>query len=67
MLVLFPDIQRKLKDELESSNIPGKQCCGSWMFIPDPNFSKPDLGSRVKKISNPGFGSASKNLIIFKF
>jgi hypothetical protein len=26
------------------------QCCGSEMFIPDPNFSIPDPGSRVKKI-----------------
>jgi hypothetical protein len=26
------------------------QCCGSGMFIPDPNFSIPDTGSRVKKI-----------------
>jgi hypothetical protein len=40
-----------------------KQCCGSWMFIPDPNFSIlgpgsrvrkfPDLGSRVRKIPDP--------------
>jgi hypothetical protein len=28
--------------------------------IPDPNFSNPDPGSRVKKIPDPG--SASKNL-----
>ncbi len=30
------------------------QCCGSWMFIPDPNFYPsrvPDLGSRI---SDPG-------------
>jgi hypothetical protein len=32
------------------------------MFIPDPNFFHP--GSRVKKISDPGFESASKNLSI---
>jgi hypothetical protein len=37
------------------------------MFIPDPGseFSIPDPGSRVKKIPDPGFGSASKNLSIF--
>jgi hypothetical protein len=35
----------------------GRQYCGSGMFIPDPNFSIPDLGSRVKKI--PDSGSAS--------
>jgi hypothetical protein len=40
--------------------------CGSGMFIPDPNFSNPDPGSRVKKISDPGSGSTSQNLIIFK-
>jgi hypothetical protein len=33
------------------------------MFIPDPNYSIPDPGSRVKKIPDPG--SASKNLSIF--
>ncbi len=36
------------------------QCCGSEMFIPDPNFFH--TGSRVKKI--PGSASASKNLSI---
>jgi hypothetical protein len=35
------------------------------MFIPDPNFSIIDPGSRVKNISDPGSGSASKNLSIF--
>ncbi len=39
------------------------QCCGSGMFIPDPNFVHP--GSRIKKIPAPGSGSASKNLSIF--
>ncbi len=34
------------------------------MFIPDPNFSIPDPGSRVKKIPDPGFGSASHNVSI---
>ncbi len=33
------------------------------MFIPDPNCSIPDPGSRGKKIPDPG--SASKNLSIF--
>jgi hypothetical protein len=33
--------------------------------ILDPNFSIPDPGSRVKKIPDPGSGSASKNLSIF--
>jgi hypothetical protein len=32
------------------------------MLIPDPNFSIPDPGSKVKKI--PGSASASKNLSI---
>jgi hypothetical protein len=69
MLVLFPDIKRKLIDELESSNIPGMQCCGSGMFIPDPGseFFQAGFWIQGKKISNPGFGSASKNLLIFKF
>jgi hypothetical protein len=30
-----------------------KQSCGSGMFIPDPNFSTPDPGSRVEKIRIP--------------
>ncbi len=34
-------------------------------FIPDPNFSIPDPGSRVKTIPDTGSGSASKNLSIF--
>jgi hypothetical protein len=34
---------------------------GSWMFIPDPNISIPEFGSRVKKIPDPG----SKICIIF--
>jgi hypothetical protein len=38
------------------------QCCGSGMFVPDPNFFQ--SGSRVKKIPVPGSGSASKNLSI---
>ncbi len=31
------------------------------MFIPDPNFSLPYPGSRVKKVPGPGSGSGSKN------
>jgi hypothetical protein len=53
-----------------------KQCCRSGMFILDPNFSIPDLGSEFfpSRISDPNFshpgsrildpGSASKNLSI---
>jgi hypothetical protein len=39
------------------------QCCGPGMFIPDPNFSLPDPGS--KKHPDPGSESASKNISIF--
>ncbi len=42
------------------------KCCGSRMFIPDPEyafFSIPDPGFRVKKILDTG--SASKHLSIF--
>jgi hypothetical protein len=41
------------------------ECCGSGMFIPDPNFFIPDPGFRVNKIPDPGSGSASKNLRIY--
>jgi hypothetical protein len=36
-----------------------KQCCGSGMFIPDPNFSIPDPGSEFfpSRIPNPKFPS----------
>jgi hypothetical protein len=42
------------------------QCCGSGMFIPDPNFSFPDPnffhpGSLIRIFSIPDPGSASKN------
>jgi hypothetical protein len=40
-----------------------KQCCGSWIFIPDPNFSILDPGSEFF-IPDPGPGSTSKNLSI---
>jgi hypothetical protein len=42
--------------------LPYSQCCGSGMFIPDPNFFH--HGSRVKKLPDPGSASASKNLSI---
>jgi hypothetical protein len=29
------------------------QCCGSGMFIPDPNFSLPDPGSKRFRIPDP--------------
>ncbi len=38
------------------------QCCGSRMFIPDPNFFYPGSGIRI--FSNLDPRSASKNLII---
>jgi hypothetical protein len=38
------------------------QCCGSGMFIPDPTFSHPR--SRIRPVSIPNHGSASKNLSI---
>ncbi len=40
---------------------------GCLSRIPHPNFSIPDSGSRVKKILNPGFGSALKKLKYFFF
>jgi hypothetical protein len=39
-----------------------KQCCGSGMFIPDPNFFYP--GSELFPSRMPDSGSASKNIII---
>ncbi len=39
-----------------------KQCCGCGMFIPDPTFFHP--GSRIRIVSIPDSGSASKNLSI---
>jgi hypothetical protein len=38
-------------DETIVKNLTLTQCCGSGMFIPDPNFFHP--GSRVKKIPDP--------------
>ncbi len=38
---------------------------GCLSRFPDPNFSTPDPGSRVKKIPDSVSGSASKNLSIF--
>ncbi len=42
------------------------QCCGSGMFIPDPgsDFFHPGSGSRIRTVSIPDPGSASKNLCI---
>jgi hypothetical protein len=39
----------------ESQVIEGLQCCGSGMFIPDPNFSIPDTGSEFlpSRIQDP--------------
>jgi hypothetical protein len=36
------------------------QCCGSGMFIPDPNFFNP--GSRIQGQKDSGSGSAPKNV-----
>jgi hypothetical protein len=42
---------------------PYRQCCGSRMFIPDPESEFSNPRSRVKKIPDPG--STSNNLRIF--
>ncbi len=39
-----------------------QQCCGSGMFIPDPTFFH--LRSRIRIVSIPDPGSASKNLSV---
>ncbi len=43
-----------------------QQCCGSGMFIldPDPTYSIPDPGSRLLGLQDLRSGSASKNLSI---
>jgi hypothetical protein len=41
---------------------PANQCCGSEMFIPDPNFSIPDPGSKRFRFPDP---FTSKDLSIF--
>jgi hypothetical protein len=33
------------------------------MFIPDPNFSLPDIGSRVKQMPDAGTGSKGSLLL----
>jgi hypothetical protein len=38
---------------------------GSW--IPDPNFSIPDLGSRVKQIPDPGSATLIKSVGHFQY
>jgi hypothetical protein len=71
--VLDPRIQVFQPDQkvpVPDSGLLLKQECsiadpGCFSPIPDPNFSITDPGSRVKKIQDPGSGSASKNLSIF--
>ncbi len=41
-----------------------EQCCGSEMFIPDPDFH-PDPGSRVKKAPDPGSGSGQPRISVY--
>jgi hypothetical protein len=53
----WPDPVSKLISNLENGSDADPGCLSQ---IPDPNFSIPDPGSRVKKIPDPG--SASKNL-----
>ncbi len=48
LLVLLP-----LPPPLFDLESPCNQCCGSGMFIPDPNLSIPDPGSWVKNIGDP--------------
>ncbi len=47
--------------KLLQNRYPGYQCCGSGLFIPDSGSELFDSGFRVKKIPDPGSGSASKN------
>jgi hypothetical protein len=49
-------IEKKLDKNLQMGKFReknrDKQCCGSGMFIPDPDFYPsriPDLGSRIQK------------------
>jgi hypothetical protein len=51
--------------DFSQKTIPWNQCCGSGMFIPDPGSEFFHLGSRIKKIPDPGSGSSSKNINIF--
>ncbi len=46
----YLQIQVKFKTHFLSGKLCRFQCCGSWMFIPDPDFfSIPDPGSRIQK------------------
>jgi len=38
------------EEEEEKDEVRRVQCCGSGMFIPDPNFSIPDSGSKRLQI-----------------
>ncbi len=49
--VVKPGI-RILRQDPKLFRVSGSQCCGSGMFIPDPDFYPsriPDLGSRIQK------------------
>jgi hypothetical protein len=50
------------KDTHPAEALRSKSVLRSGMFIPDPNFHP---GSRVKKIPDPGSGSASKTFKYF--
>ncbi len=54
--------------ERKGNHSSNDQCCGSGMFLPDPEseFFHPGSGSRIhiKKIPDPGSGCASKILSI---
>ncbi len=47
-----------------SKSLTSFKCCGSGMFIPDPNFSHLDRGSRVEKIPDPGSRSVPREFIV---
>jgi hypothetical protein len=50
------------KGDRQKSSVADQECLSR---IPDPDFSIPDPGSRVKKIPDPGSKSTRKNLSIF--
>jgi hypothetical protein len=54
-------LEQEQEEEEEKDEVHRVQCCESGMFIPDPNISIPDPGSK----RDPGSGSASKNFSIF--
>jgi hypothetical protein len=43
----------RLRNPAYGNIIPCMLCCGSGMFIPDPNFCISDPGSRGEKIPDP--------------